>query len=97
MVQSSLNPNAEISHFSENTAAATKVHTSRRYLSSSPTNKNDKVLDLIGDRSIDRAALHDVNIWPIRMPCDKERITQLWTSDVYFHKKETGRHLINTV
>jgi hypothetical protein len=77
MVQSSLNPNAEMSHFSETTAAARRVHTSRRYLSSNPTNKNDNVLDLIVDLNIDRAALHDVNIWPIRLSCGKERITQL--------------------
>jgi hypothetical protein len=42
-----LNPVAEI--FLKTQLQATKVHTSRRYLRSSPTNKNDKLLDLIGD------------------------------------------------
>jgi len=44
-----LNPDFKYHIFLKTQLQATKVHTSRCYLISNPTNKNDKVLDMIGD------------------------------------------------
>jgi hypothetical protein len=58
-----LNPD-EVLQFSENTAIGNK---SIEDVSSAPipTKKDDEVLALIGDGSIDRSALQDMGAWPI--------------------------------
>jgi hypothetical protein len=61
-----LNPDIEVLEVSENTATDNK---SIEDISSAPTptKKNDEVLTLVGDGSIDCSALQDIGTWPIRI------------------------------
>jgi hypothetical protein len=93
-----LNPDVEVLQFSENTAIGNK---SIDDVSSAPipTKKDDEVLAVIGDGSIDRSALQDMGTLPDRMSdsfCDlmvKRRINQLQNSDSHFPEDESGRSL----
>jgi hypothetical protein len=59
-----LNPDIEVLNFSENKAIGNK---SIEDVSSAPisTKKDNEVLTLIGDGSIDHSALQDMGAWPI--------------------------------
>jgi hypothetical protein len=84
--------------FSENTAIGDK---SIEDVSSAPipTNKDDEVLTLIGDGSIDRSALQYMGAWPIRISDSfhdfmvKRGTSQHQNSDSYFPEEESGRSL----
>jgi hypothetical protein len=63
------------------------------------TKKDDEVLALIGDGSIDRSAFQDMGAWPIRIS-DSFRdfvvnrgTSQLQNSDRHFPKDESGQSL----
>jgi hypothetical protein len=91
-----LNPDVAVLQFSENTAIGNK---SIEDVSSAPipTKKDDEVLALIGDRSIDRSALQDTGAWPIRISDTfrdfivKRGNSQLQNSDSHFPEDESGR------
>jgi hypothetical protein len=82
--------------FSENIAIGNKIIEN---VSSSPipTKKDDEVLALTDDGSIDRSALQDMGTWPIRISdsfCDfmvKRGTFQLQNSDSHFPEDESGR------
>jgi hypothetical protein len=64
-----------------------------------PTKKDDDVLALIRDGSIDRSALYDMGAWPIRISDSfrdfmvKRRTSQLQDSDSHFPEDESERLL----
>jgi hypothetical protein len=87
-----------VSRFSENRATGNK---NIEDVSSAPipTKKDEDILALIGDGSIDRSALQDMGAWPIRISDSfrdfmvKRGTNQLQNSGSHFPEKESERSL----